>query len=86
MARQGAAQISAAHRGGRRADRRRLPVRHQHAPVRRALAALLGGAVGKDTVSRVWRKVQGDWDAWNNRPLADEPLVRLSSALNTMLA
>ena len=32
--------------------------------VRRALAALFGGAVGKDTVSRVWRKVKGDWDAW----------------------
>jgi transposase-like protein len=45
--------------------------------VRRALAALFGGAVGKDTVSRVWRKVQGDWDAWNKRPLADEPIVRL---------
>jgi putative transposase len=29
--------------------------------VRRALAALFGGAVGKDTVSRVWRKVKGDW-------------------------
>ena len=45
--------------------------------VRRALAALFGGAVGKDTVSRVWRKVQGDWNAWNNRSLADEPIVRL---------
>jgi len=29
--------------------------------VRRALAALFGGAVGKDTVSRVWRKTKGDW-------------------------
>src|SRR6516225_5767855 len=38
--------------------------------VRRAL-------VGKDTVSRVWRKVKGDWDAWNCRSLADEPIVRL---------
>jgi putative transposase len=45
--------------------------------VRRALAALFGGAVGKDTVSRVWRKVKTDWDAWNNRSLADEPIVRL---------
>jgi len=45
--------------------------------VRRALAALFGGAVGKDVVSRVWRKVQGDWEAWNNRPLADEPIIRL---------
>jgi len=32
--------------------------------VRRALAALFGGAVGKDTVSRVWRKVKTDWEAW----------------------
>jgi putative transposase len=30
--------------------------------VRRALSALFGGAVGKDTVSRVWRKVKSDWD------------------------
>ena len=45
--------------------------------VRRALFALFGGAVGKDTVSRVWRKVKSDWDAWNARSLADEPIVRL---------
>ena len=45
--------------------------------VRRALAAVFGGAVGKDTVSRVWRKVTADWDAWNARPLAEEPIVRL---------
>jgi putative transposase len=45
--------------------------------VRRALAALFGGAVGKDVVSRVWRKVQGDWQAWNTRSLAGEPIVRL---------
>jgi putative transposase len=45
--------------------------------VRRALAALFRGAVGKDTVSRVWRKVKSDWDAWNARSLVDEPIVRL---------
>jgi len=45
--------------------------------VSRALVALFGGAVGKDTVSRVWRKVKSDWDAWNQRTLADEPIVRL---------
>jgi putative transposase len=45
--------------------------------VRRALGALFGGAVGKDTVSRVWRKVKSDWEAWNARSLADEPIVRL---------
>ena len=45
--------------------------------VRRALAALFDGTVGKDTVSRTWRKVKSDWDAWNTRPLAGEPVVRL---------
>jgi len=45
--------------------------------VRRALGALFGGAVGKDTVSRVWRKVKSDWDTWNARSLATEPIVRL---------
>ena len=45
--------------------------------VRRALAALFGGTVSKDIVSRVWRKVKGDWDAWNARSLAEEPIVRL---------
>ena len=43
----------------------------------RARSALFGGAVGKDTVSRVWRKTKGDWDVWNARSLADEPVVRL---------
>ena len=46
--------------------------------VQRALAAVFGGgAVGKDTVSRTWRKVKGDWDPWNARSLAAEPIVRL---------
>ena len=45
--------------------------------VRRALAAVFGGAIGKDTVSRVWRKVKADWDAWNARSLAEEPIIRL---------
>src|SRR5438874_5137432 len=45
--------------------------------VRRALAAVFGGAVSKDTVSRVWRKVKSDWDAWNARSLAEEPTIRL---------
>ena len=33
--------------------------------VRRALRALFGGTVGKDTMRRVWRKVKSDWNAWN---------------------
>jgi putative transposase len=45
--------------------------------VRRALGALFKGAVGKDVVSRTWRKVQTDWQAWCHRSLAAEDIVRL---------
>jgi transposase-like protein len=45
--------------------------------VRRALSAVFKGAVSKDVVSRTWRKVKGDWDAWNVHSLKDEPIVRL---------
>ncbi len=45
--------------------------------VKRALAALFAGAVGKDVVSRTWRKVRTDWDAWNKRDLVGEDIVRL---------
>ena len=45
--------------------------------VKRALGALFKGAVGKDVVSRTWRKVKADWEGWNRRSLADEDTVRL---------
>jgi transposase-like protein len=45
--------------------------------VKRALGALFKGAVGKDVVSRTWRRVKADWEAWNRRSLADEDIVRL---------
>ena len=45
--------------------------------VRRALEGLFGGAVGKDTVSRAWRKLQSAWAAWQRRDLAGEDIVRL---------
>jgi len=45
--------------------------------VRRALGALFKGAVSKDTVSRTWRKVHPDWEAWCRRSLAEENIVRL---------
>ena len=32
---------------------------------------------GQDVVSRVWRKVKSDWEAWNARSFAEEPIVRL---------
>jgi putative transposase len=45
--------------------------------VRRALAAVFGAAVSKDAVSRVSRNIKADWDAWNARALAQEPIIRL---------
>ena len=45
--------------------------------VKRALASLFEGAVGKDVVSRAWRKVQTDWEGWSRRDLTHEPIVRL---------
>jgi len=45
--------------------------------VQRALGALFRGAVGKDVVSRAWRKVKVDWEAWAKRDLVGEDIVRL---------
>ena len=45
--------------------------------VRLALGKLFGGAVSKDTVSRAWRRVQGDLESWNRRRLEGEPVMRL---------
>src|SRR3984885_11911028 len=45
--------------------------------VRGALNAVFGGPVGKDVVSRVWRKPEGGWGASNARSLAEAPIVRL---------
>ena len=45
--------------------------------VKRALYGLFQGAVSKDVVSRAWRKVKVDWDAWAAGDLANEDIVRL---------
>ena len=45
--------------------------------VKRALRTLFGGAVGKDVVTRTWRKVQTDWQAWTARDLSGEDIIRL---------
>ncbi|WP_084627360.1 IS256 family transposase [Sediminimonas qiaohouensis] len=45
--------------------------------VKRALSTLFAGAVGKDVVSRAWRKVKTDWEAWAARNLSGEDIVRL---------
>jgi putative transposase len=46
--------------------------------VGRALASVFGrGGVSKDTVSRAWRKIKTDWEAWDKRNLSSEDIVRL---------
>src|SRR6056297_31308 len=49
--------------------------------VKRALFGLFEWAVSKDVVSRAWRKVKVDWDAWCARELADEDIVRFARSL-----
>jgi hypothetical protein len=72
-----AAGLPVPHAGRRCADSELLYLSGTNTRrVRRVLAALFGGAVGKDAVSLTWRKVKGDWDAWNARSLAEEPIVR----------
>jgi putative transposase len=45
--------------------------------VRRALQTLFEGHVGKDVVSRAWRKTRTAWEAWQQRDLTHEDIVRL---------
>jgi transposase-like protein len=45
--------------------------------VRRALASLFAGHVGKDVVSRAWQRTRSAWEAWQKRDLADADIVRL---------
>jgi putative transposase len=66
MTRQGEALIAASDLAGTNTRR-----------VRRALGALFKGAVGKDVVSRTWRRVKADWEGWNRRSLAEDDIVRL---------
>jgi hypothetical protein len=41
------------------------------------LAGLFGGVMSKSTVSRVWRRIKADWEAWGARDLGNEDVVRL---------
>ena len=77
MAVEGAAPRPAADEAGGGADRRRLSRRDQHPAGAAGSFALFEGAVGKDVVSRAWRKVKTDWDAWSARNLGEEDIVRL---------
>src|ERR671910_2292433 len=45
--------------------------------VRRALQTLFAGRIGKDAVSRAWRKTRTAWEAWQQRDLTCEDVVRL---------
>ena len=45
--------------------------------VRRALARLFEGHVGKDVVSRAWQRTRSAWQAWQERDLAGDDIVRL---------
>jgi len=44
---------------------------------RRALARLFEGHVGKDVVSRAWQRTRSAWQAWQERDLAGDDIVRL---------
>jgi len=45
--------------------------------VRRALQSLFAGGIGKDAVSRAWRRTRAAWEAWQQRDLANDDIVRL---------
>jgi putative transposase len=45
--------------------------------VRRALQTLFAGQIGKDIVSRAWQRTRSAWQAWQERDLAGDAIVRL---------
>jgi putative transposase len=45
--------------------------------VRRALAKLFEGHIGKDIVSRAWQRTRAAWEAWQKRDLAGDDIGRL---------
>jgi putative transposase len=45
--------------------------------VRRALQTLFAGRISKDAVSRAWHRTQSAWEAWQQRDLAGDDIVRL---------
>ena len=77
MAQRGIAALCAHDPPSGGADRRELSGGDHTRRVRRALDALFRGAVGKDVVSRTWRRVKVDWEGWNRRSLAGDDIVRL---------
>ena len=45
--------------------------------VKRTMSALFSGTMSEEAVSRTWRNVRTDWEAWSKRDLAGEDIVRL---------
>ena len=73
-----AARLPAPHPGRRRLDRRGLSRGDQHPPrATRDPDAVFAGPGRQGRGQRLWRKTKGDWDAWNARSLAEEPIDRL---------
>jgi len=52
--------------------------------VKRALYGLFQGAVSKDVVSRAWRKVKVDWDAWVARNRLDPAQWKAARTTNAI--
>ena len=71
------AGLPAAQPPGRGADRRGLSRRHEHPPRASGAAKLFEGHIGKDVVSRAWQKTRAAWQAWQERDLAGDDIVRL---------
>jgi putative transposase len=66
LSRRAEALIAEAYRAGMNSRR-----------VRRALARLFEGHIGKDVVSRAWQKTRSAWEAWQRRDLGGDDIVRL---------
>ena len=72
-----AASLQAAQPSCRSPDRPSLPGRHEHPPGTQGMGSLFAGHVGKEMVSRAWRRTRSAWETWQRRDLADEAIVRL---------
>jgi hypothetical protein len=75
----GRARYAPNNPASRGADRLCLSLRDQHQAGQAGARVPFKGTVGKDVVSRVWRKLKTDWEGWMRRDLASEHVVRLSS-------
>jgi hypothetical protein len=74
---QGVACLSAPHARRRRADRQHLPFRHQHASRSPGAQHVVPWRGERGHREPGWRKAKCDWEAWNTRSLAEEPILRL---------